>query len=69
MGRAPGAPDCRRSGTGLAGLDGVPENEMDGAKGQTRTADRTIFSRELYQLSYLGAGRGPVRWAIEGSNL
>jgi hypothetical protein len=25
-----------------------------GAKGQTRTADRTIFSRELYQLSYLG---------------
>ncbi len=40
-----------------------------GAKGQTRTADRTIFSRELYQLSYLGAGRGPVRWAIEGSNL
>jgi hypothetical protein len=38
---------------------------MGGAKGQTRTADRTIFSRELYQLSYLGA----VRWAIEGSNL
>ncbi len=27
-----------------------------GAKGQTRTADRTIFSRELYQLSYLGEG-------------
>ena len=25
-----------------------------GAKGRTRTADRTIFSRELYQLSYLG---------------
>ena len=24
-----------------------------GAQGQTRTADRTIFSRELYQLSYL----------------
>ena len=43
--------------------------EVGGAKGQTRTADRTIFSRELYQLSYLGAGRGPVRWAIEGSNL
>jgi hypothetical protein len=42
---------------------------MNGAKGQTRTADRTIFSRELYQLSYLGAGRSPDRWAIEGSNL
>ena len=27
---------------------------MGGAKEQTRTADRTIFSRELYQLSYLG---------------
>lgn len=43
-----------------------------GAKGQTRTADRTIFSRELYQLSYLGAlhwPRRPAGWAIEGSNL
>ena len=28
-----------------------------GAKEQTRTADRTIFSRELYQLSYLGRRR------------
>ncbi len=27
-----------------------------GAKARTRTADRTIFSRELYQLSYLGRG-------------
>ena len=42
---------------------------VDGAKGQTRTADRTIFSRELYQLSYLGAGSGLDWWAIEGSNL
>jgi hypothetical protein len=25
-----------------------------GAKGRARTADRTIFSREHYQLSYLG---------------
>ena len=44
------------------------------AKGRTRTADRTIFSRELYQLSYLGksAGSSPGHdgeWAIEGSNL
>ena len=28
--------------------------EFVGAKARTRTADRTIFSRELYQLSYLG---------------
>jgi hypothetical protein len=27
---------------------------LHGAKGRTRTGDRTIFSRELYQLSYLG---------------
>ncbi len=32
----------------------VSERLQAGAKGQTRTADRTIFSRELYQLSYLG---------------
>ncbi len=25
-----------------------------GAKARARTGDRTIFSRELYQLSYLG---------------
>ncbi len=29
-------------------------NPFGGAKGRTRTGDRTIFSRELYQLSYLG---------------
>ena len=49
---------------------GIP---VDGAKTQTRTADRTIFSRELYQLSYLGVCMpvwiAPGRWAIEGSNL
>ncbi len=31
---------------------------MVGAKGQTRTADHTIFSRALYQLSYLGGSPG-----------
>ena len=36
--------------------DGARVSARDGAKGRTRTADRTIFSRELYQLSYLGAG-------------
>lgn len=42
-----------------------------GAKGRTRTADRTIFSRELYQLSYLGAVCRSMGswWAIEDSNL
>ena len=28
-----------------------------GAKGRDRTADTSIFSAVLYQLSYLGAGR------------
>ncbi len=31
---------------------------LSGAKARTRTADRTIFSRELYQLSYLGVVAG-----------
>lgn len=35
---------------------GVPG--LGGAKGRTRTDDRTIFSRELYQLSYLGEVNG-----------
>src|SRR5215203_2566037 len=69
MGRASRAPCGPRNGTGLAVSVWIPQIGRGGAKGQTRTADRTIFSRELYQLSYLGAGRGPVRWAIEGSNL
>lgn len=29
----------------------------DGAQGRNRTADTAIFSRMLYQLSYLGLGR------------
>jgi hypothetical protein len=28
----------------------------DGAQGRNRTTDTAIFSRMLYQLSYLGAG-------------
>jgi hypothetical protein len=33
---------------------------MYGAQGRNRTTDTAIFSRMLYQLSYLGApGRGP----------
>ena len=54
----------------------VPGTSLTGAKGRARTADRTIFSRELYQLSYLGAGMElPAQddcgagWAIEDSNL
>lgn len=36
---------------------GVFHSQFDGAKARARTGDRTIFSRELYQLSYLGIGR------------
>ena len=32
----------------------------NGAQGRSRTADTAIFSRMLYQLSYLGERRG--RW-------
>ncbi len=44
--------------------------ERDGAESQIRTGDTAIFSRVLYQLSYLGPpddlGTGPVRtrWRI-----
>jgi hypothetical protein len=69
MGRASGSAGCRRCGPLLGGFDRPLAIPVGGAKGQTRTADRTIFSRELYQLSYLGAGQSPDRWAIEGSNL
>ena len=31
---------------------------MDGAQGRNRTTDTAIFSRMLYQLSYLGASSG-----------
>ena len=69
-GERPELPVVRRHGTGTSSFRPIcADRDVGGAKGQTRTADRTIFSRELYQLSYLGAGRGPVWWAIEGSNL
>jgi hypothetical protein len=32
---------------------------MDGAQGRNRTTDTAIFSRMLYQLSYLGMGQAP----------
>jgi hypothetical protein len=35
-------------------------NELDGGEGRNRTVDTTIFSRMLYQLSYL-ATRGIAR--------
>jgi hypothetical protein len=39
---------------------------MYGAKAQNRTADTAIFSRMLYQLSYLGRFAGPKRLYQEG---
>ena len=35
---------------------------MDGAQGRNRTTDTAIFSRMLYQLSYLGIRATPGRW-------
>ena len=42
----------------------MPENEgkhQDGAQGRNRTTDTAIFSRMLYQLSYLGVLARPKR--------
>ena len=39
---------------------------MDGAQGRNRTTDTAIFSRMLYQLSYLGAGRRLKGRAVGG---
>ena len=38
------------------------EKSTDGAQGRNRTTDTAIFSRMLYQLSYLGE---PRRGAVE----
>jgi hypothetical protein len=39
---------------------------MNGAQGRSRTADTAIFSRMLYQLSYLGIRRGALRRRLAG---
>lgn len=39
--------------------------KIDGAQGRSRTADTAIFSRMLYQLSYLGPRRSAWRRRLE----
>ena len=54
MDSAPGIDLCRHAGAGAAN-----------GEGRNRTGDTTIFSRVLYQLSYLaarGARRADRRW-------
>jgi hypothetical protein len=41
----------------LADSSGYGGIENDGAQGRDRTTDTAIFSRMLYQLSYLGMSR------------
>ncbi len=36
-------------------MSGCSERSGNGAQGRNRTTDTAIFSRMLYQLSYLGA--------------
>ena len=53
--------------TGLLGAPhpaAVRSLKGDGAQGRNRTTDTAIFSRMLYQLSYLGAP--PARVGVEG---
>lgn len=42
------------------------KSHESGAQGRNRTADTAIFSRMLYQLSYLGIGRCAERWRRSG---
>jgi hypothetical protein len=51
-----------RPGTGGAEWRGREREEPNG-EGQNRTGDTTIFSRVLYQLSYLAATGAPKRAA------
>ena len=48
------------AGTSLYSADpvGCSGIENDGAQGRDRTTDTAIFSRMLYQLSYLGTSKG-----------
>ena len=41
----------------LGVIVGYGSTELDGAQGRNRTTDTAIFSRMLYQLSYLGMPR------------
>ena len=38
--------------------------KQDGAQGRNRTTDTAIFSRMLYQLSYLGITSSPIWGAV-----
>ena len=43
--------------------------KANGAQGRNRTTDTAIFSRMLYQLSYLGAGPLPIADATRAIKL
>jgi hypothetical protein len=49
----------RRASHHSAGPVGYSGTELDGAQGRDRTTDTAIFSRMLYQLSYLGIPASP----------
>ena len=42
-------------------------HSISGAESQNRTGDTAIFSRVLYQLSYLGEGQDSIRNAFGSS--
>jgi hypothetical protein len=50
-----------------AGENLIKFNQLNGAQGRNRTTDTAIFSRMLYQLSYLGPHAvWPMRMRIAG---
>ncbi len=46
----------------MRGVGRLPPNPLsNGSPGRTRTSDKAVNSRLLYQLSYRGSGRPPQR--------
>ena len=54
-------PNSRRDGKAVAGL--IWAELEGGAQGRNRTTDTAIFSRMLYQLSYLGDPEPAIAFA------
>ena len=46
--------------------EGLAYSQKNGAQGRNRTTDTAIFSRMLYQLSYLGAAAAQGRSRVGG---
>ena len=57
-----GFPDAANSASGRRSGEAQRAQRQHGAQGRDRTTDTAIFSRMLYQLSYLGTSSPPGTW-------